>query len=95
MRLIALGEGGRDEMYDYAWLTAGDSGRTVWEMRAEDTQHAGGARKNRRIERILTLEPGRYTLGYRADGSHAFGSWNADMPREPYRWGVTLIELAE
>ena len=93
VKLIAIGEGGRSEMFDYGWLTRPDTGETVWRMKYADTHHAGGARKNRRVERILELQPGRYALHYVTDDSHAFGDWNADAPDEQHRWGITLIEL--
>jgi len=93
VKLIAIGEGDRDEMNDYGWLEREPGGQTVWTMRYEDTTHAGGDAKNRREERVLTLERGDYALHFVTDDSHAFGSWNASPPDDPQLWGVTLIEL--
>src|SRR5690606_22743832 len=39
--------------------------------------------------------PGRYTLGYQTDESHAYGHWLHGEPDHPERWGVTLFPLAE
>jgi hypothetical protein len=94
VRIVAVGEGRRGEMFDFARLEREDSGATVWEMRYEETHHAGGASKNRRVDSVLQLEPGRYVLHYVTDDSHAFGDWNEDPPDDPNLWGVTLIEVA-
>lgn len=93
VRLVALGEGRRGEMYDYGWIENEETGSTVWEMKYADTHGAGGASKNRREDRVLTLEPGRYSLHYVSDGSHAFGDWNETAPDDPHLWGVTLVEV--
>lgn len=93
VKLIAVGEGDDDEMNDYGWLQREPGGETVWEMRYRDTTNAGGSAKNRREERVLTLEPGDYALHFETDDSHAFGSWNTSPPDDPQLWGVTLIEL--
>ena len=82
-------------MHDYGWLERTDTGEMVWEMLYEDTWHAGGANKNRRAERMLTLEPGDYALHFRTDGSHSFEDWNAEEPDEGYLWGVTMVEMIE
>lgn len=93
VKLIAIGEGDRDEMNDYGWLERVPGGETIWAMRYQDTSNAGGAAKNRRQERLLTLEAGDYALHFVTDDSHAFGSWNDSPPDDPQLWGVTLIEL--
>jgi hypothetical protein len=95
VRLIAVGEGERSEMFDYGWLEREAGGEPLWVMRYADTEHAGGAQKNRREQRILTLEPGRYALCFKTDDSHAFGTWNASPPSDPQLWGITLIEMRE
>ncbi len=92
VKIIAMGEGSRGEMFDYGWLTRKESGEKVWSMDYEATTPAGGARKNRREEAFLTLEPGEYTLHYQTDGSHSIEGWNDDPPEEPHYWGVTLLE---
>jgi len=92
VKVIAVGEGERDEMFDYAWLTRKDSGTIIWKMEYADSSPAGGAKKNRRVEVFVTLEPGEYTLHYRSDGSHSIDGWNDDPPEEPQYWGVTLLE---
>lgn len=95
VKIIALGEGSRGDMYDYGWLEREDDRgtTTVWRMEYNDTHHAGGGKKNRRTEKVMTLNPGRYVLHYTTDDSHAFEEWNTDPPADTYLWGVTLLEL--
>ncbi|MCB0314635.1 MAG: hypothetical protein KDH84_15470, partial [Calditrichaeota bacterium] len=90
LRILALGEGDEDEMYDYAWIDNTRDGRRVWEMHYRDTRPAGGADKNRRLEQTIVLPPGEYAVFYRSDDSHSFGDWNASPPRQPDMWGITL-----
>ena len=82
--------------YDLAWLDRlHPRPEPVWRMRYEETTHAGGSRKNRTETVFLTLEPARYVLHYKTDGSHAFGDWNAEPPSFPGRWGVAMFALDE
>jgi hypothetical protein len=89
VHIYAVGEGSGGEMYDYA-IIEDSTGRDVWTMRYEDTEAAGGAAKNRRVEHALTLEPGAYTLRFRTDGSHGWGDWNSAPPDDPLAWGAAL-----
>lgn len=89
VRVYAVGEGSSGEMHDYARIVDAQ-GRDVWRMRYEDTEHAGGAPKNRSVNRVLRLAAGDYELIYRTDGSHAWGDWNSVPPTDARGWGVTL-----
>jgi hypothetical protein len=89
VRLYAIGEGDDDEMYDYGWMED-ERGRDVWRMEYWDTEHAGGARKNRMVNTVIHLEAGEYTVRYRSDGSHSFDDWNDDPPRDSVHWGITV-----
>jgi hypothetical protein len=89
IRIYALGEGDDDEMYDYGWIED-ENGRRVWRMEYWDTEHAGGARKNRMINEVIILKPGGYTVYYKSDGSHSYEDWNADPPRDFMYWGITV-----
>ena len=51
---------------------------------------AGGARKNRLYDDEIRLPAGTYKAVYRTDGSHSFEDWNADQPRDPWNWGMTI-----
>ncbi len=90
VRIYALGEGSDGEMFDYAWIADLATGRRVWQMQYEDTEHAGGADKNRVFEGSIRLSKGEYEVAYRSDDSHAFGAWNSTPPRDFSNWGVTL-----
>ncbi|SHK79725.1 hypothetical protein [Rhodothermus profundi] len=92
--LYALGElGTRNRRYDYAWLTD-STGVIVWEMARSRSVPAGGHPNNRLEIAALRLAPGRYTLHYRTDNSHAYGDWRNGRPEHPGRWGVTLFVLS-
>lgn len=91
--LVALGEGTEEPLSDHGWIEDAGSGKVIWKMRYRETEHAGGARKNR-IERAdITLPRGEYLLHYETDDSHAFGDWNAALPSQPHLWGISLVEV--
>ena len=90
VRIYAIGEGDRDDMYDYGWIE-NERGRVVWEMSYRNTEHAGGARKNRLFNDTVLLEEGEYKVEYRTDGSHSFEKWNSNPPNDPFHWGVSQI----
>ena len=90
VHVYAIGEGSRDEMYDYAYIENYDTGRKVWEMTYRKTDQAGGARKNRLFDDDVHLEAGTYYVIYRTDDSHSFEDWNEDPPYDPVNYGVTI-----
>jgi len=91
-RIYAIGEGDRNEMYDYGWIEDSD-GRIIWKMTYRHTSNAGGARKNRQIDEIIALSPGIYYLVYKTDDSHSYERWNAPAPDDPIHWGITLMRI--
>ncbi len=91
IRIMAMGEGSDGDMYDYAYIKDED-GRRVWEMEYHDTDHAGGARKNREINERVTLEKGTYRVTYKSDGSHSYNRWNASPPSDEEMWGVIILK---
>jgi len=93
VRVYALGEASGRDLADYGWIEDAKTGRTVWEMSYRDTDPAGGAAKNRKFDGTVTLPAGEYTLRFETDGSHAFGSWNANPPDDPEMWGITLYRV--
>jgi hypothetical protein len=95
VNIYAIGEGKKGYMYDYGWIErSGDSG-IVWKMREEETDHAGGAYKNRLYDGIIDLPAGKYVLRYKSDGSHSFSSWNEPQPSDPRHYGITLYSYDE
>jgi len=95
VRIYAIGEGFRDDMADYGWITEVESGRTVWEMTYDKTHHAGGAKKNRLVDRTVRLDAGTYRVSFRTDGSHSFKDWNSRPPRDQENWGITVYLFDE
>ena len=94
VRIYAIGEGRDGRMYDYAWITAADSRRRVWEMKYDDTEHAGGDTKNRLVDRSIRLEKGSYVVHYLSDDSHSADEWNSASPADGKHWGVTLLSAS-
>jgi hypothetical protein len=92
VRIYAVGEG-RGEMNDYATIVD-QAGREVWKMSYPETIGAGGSNKNRRADRVLTLEAGTYQVRFQTDGSHAWKDWNAELPDDPLAWGITVYRGA-
>jgi hypothetical protein len=91
VRIIALGEGTKNEMADYGWIESARTHEPVWEMEYNETDHAGGAAKNRIVERVLRLEAGSYVVHFVTDGSHSYEDWNTAPPFDRSRWGITVL----
>ena len=88
----ALGECSRgdDEFADYGWIQKAGSREIVWEMTWKNTEHAGGAEKNRQFEGSVRLPAGDYVANYVTDDSHAYRDWNASPPFEREAWGMAI-----
>jgi len=93
VRIHAVGEGDRDEMYDYGWIEDTDNGSVVWEMTYRKSCNAGGADKNRLVDQQILLDKGSYVVYYVSDGSHSCNDWNADAPDDPFSWGIVITEV--
>jgi CubicO group peptidase (beta-lactamase class C family) len=91
VRIFAIGEGNNGQMFDYGWIENTDKGVPVWEMQEPKTTHAGGARKNRKVDVVITLPAGNYKLRYKADDSHAFDHWNS-FPPDINFWGIAIYK---
>jgi hypothetical protein len=90
LRVYAIGEGVDRTMYDYAWIMDANTRDVVWEMKYRDTDHAGGAKKNRVVDEIIELSTGDYIAFAVTDGSHSYNDWNASPPPDRERWGMTI-----
>jgi hypothetical protein len=93
VRIYALGEGSDGEMHDYGWIEDANTGKTVWEMSYRMTEHAGGARKNRLYDEVISLKAGEYILRFETDGSHSFNDWNDDPPHDATHYGITVYAV--
>jgi len=91
IRVYAIGEGDKKSMYDYAWIED-EHGNIVWKMEFVKTQHAGGAKKNRVFNNVISLNQGVYVAHFQTDGSHSYRLWNSTPPDDQVHWGLTIIK---
>lgn len=92
VRIYALGEGFKNEMFDYGWIEDASNNKVIWEMTYSMTFHAGGARKNRLVNTTLLLDKGNYRLRYKTDDSHSYNNWNDHPPEDELFWGITIYK---
>lgn len=92
IRILAIGEGFRNEMADYGWIKNTDNNKVVWEMTYRTSEHAGGADKNRMFNDTITLPKGNYKVFYETDGSHSYRDWNAGPPYDQEKYGITIYK---
>ena len=90
IRIYAIGEGERDESFDYLWIYDAASREPVFTMNYRNSEYAGGAKKNMVVDETIELEKGDYLVRYISDDSHSFEEWNALPPDDPYFWGATI-----
>ncbi len=90
IRIVAIGEGRGNEMYDYGWIEDFE-GNVVWKMKYHKTSHAGGANKNRECNEVIVLPKGEYKVFYRTDDSHSYPDWNSTPPDEKENYGITIL----
>ena len=89
--VVAAGELLLSGRYDYGWITRGEE--VIWEMTLDNTQYAGGAKKNRKVETVLRLPAGSYVAHFITDDSHAFGDFSDPPPDDPNSWGIEIRSL--
>ena len=90
LRILCLGEGSGNDMADYGWIINADTRETVWRMEKDNTEHAGGANKNRMIDETIHFDKGNYIAYYTTDDSHAYRDWNDTPPFDPEQWGISI-----
>lgn len=95
LRIVCLGESGGRDMADYGWIINADTRETVWEMRNNNSEHAGGASKNRMIDEVVSFEKGNYIVYYSTDGSHSYNDWNSTAPFDGEQWGISIWAVNE
>lgn len=97
LNIYAFGEmsGSNREFSDFGAIVNVLTGETVWEMTYRNTDHAGGAGKNRYCDEIITLEPGTYTAFYSSDGSHSYRDWNSASPFDPDHYGLSIFPAGQ
>ncbi len=96
VNIYALGEGrGKDEVFDYGWITNISTRERVWEMRYSNTDFAGGASKNVYYRGDVRLSKGTYELNFVTDDSHSREDWNSKPPYDPFNYGITITAQNE
>jgi|CXWL01.1.fsa_nt_gi hypothetical protein len=90
VEVYGVGEVTEDGQFDYGWITDLASRKQVWTMAYDNTEAAGGAKKNRRVRTQLDLPTGRYAATFVTDDTHSSGKWNAQPPADPFYWGLTV-----
>ena len=95
VRIYAIGEGRRGDMYDYGWIIDAKTRKRIWEMDYQETTHAGGNLKNRMINQVIKLDKGSYIAYYITDDSHSYRHWNSSPPFDQEHWGLTIYTADE
>ena len=90
IHIYAIGEARRDGDFDFGWITNMQTRKRVWELTYRDSEHAGGASKNRQSVEDITLQPGTYKVSYITDDTHHYRNWNSYPPFDPEFWGLTI-----
>ena len=90
LRIYALGEARGESSFDYGWITDVKTNKRVWVMNSDNTEHAGGGRKNVYVNKVIELPAGSYMVHYITDDSHSFREWNVMPPFDPQFWGITI-----
>lgn len=79
-----------DNPVDFGWIVNAETREPVWEMGSRNSSHAGGALKNRIVDRTIHFDKGRYVVYFVTDDSHSTDDWNSFPPYDPTSWGITL-----
>ncbi|MCP4566454.1 MAG: hypothetical protein GY841_02605 [FCB group bacterium] len=97
LHITALGERNYsdNDLADYGWIVDMDEMETVWKMKGDECEFAGGAAKNCIFDGFIYLPAGHYMAYYRTDGSHSYGSWNAGRPHDYRNWGITVVGMGD
>lgn len=97
LEIYCIGEfaGSAESMVDGGWIVDAKTRERVWDMSEENTDHAGGAMKNRRFHETVHLPRGDYTASYVTDDSHTWDDWNAPPPIDPAAWGLQIFPVRD
>ena len=90
LNVYALGEATRDGEYDFGRIVNFDTREKVWQLDYRNSDHAGGAYKNRMVKESIELQPGEYSILYVTDDSHSFRRWNMHPPYDPLNLGLNI-----
>ncbi|GAA4280362.1 sensor histidine kinase [Gaetbulibacter aestuarii] len=92
----SVGEGNTGNgMVDFGWLE-NKAHDTIWNsFKLDNSYYAGGDSKNRILINTIKLKPGEYTLHYKSDDSHSYGTWNAVEPDVTSLYGIRVIGIPD
>ncbi|MCB0281367.1 MAG: hypothetical protein H6627_06910 [Calditrichae bacterium] len=90
LHIYAIGELRDESQYDFGWIVDLKTREKIWELDYRHSLHAGGAEKNRLVDKDVHLEPGKYKLVFVTDDSHSYRRWNSAPPYDPAFWGVSI-----
>ncbi len=95
LHIYAIGEMAYSdrEFVDLGSIINATTGEVVWEMSYRNTDHAGGASKNRMFDGVVTLPAGTYTAYYITDDSHAYRRWNSSAPFDTDSYGMAVFPV--
>jgi len=88
--IYAIGEMTPKETFDYSWIVNSRTREKVWKMTYRASEHAGGAKKNRVVSDVITLQEGEYVAAFVSDDTHSYDRWNQPPPYDPTFWGMTI-----
>jgi len=91
LRIYALGEGFKGDMFDKCWILDADTREKIWEMNEKESDYAGGAVKNKLVNEVIRFDEGDYLVYYKTDDNHTYEKWNANPPYDPNFWGITIF----
>jgi CubicO group peptidase (beta-lactamase class C family) len=92
LRVYGVGEncsGDFTTWCDYGWIED-STGKLIWQMQGQPAKHAGGAIKNQKVDKLITLPAGAYKLRYKSDAGHAYNNWDSGPP-DNFFWGIVLF----
>lgn len=90
VQIYALGEIRYEESYDYGWILNAQTREKVWQFTYRNSEHAGGDKKNRLFNDVISLPAGDYVAHFVTDDSHSSREWNATPPYDPSFWGMVI-----
>jgi len=93
--IYGIGEGIRDEFYDFGYIYDLIKNRKIWMFNSSDGKYAGGGKKNVIEKAEITLPKGSYEAVYKTDDSHSFDEWNTAPPDDPQYWGFVISLVNE
>ena len=90
IKIYGIGEGIRDEFYDFGYIYDLEKNKKVWMFNNSVGKYAGGGEKNIFEKTEITLPKGSYKAVYKTDDSHSFDEWNTAPPDDPQYWGIVI-----